>query len=408
MLTAFLYALRDYEDATLVLKLITSSRQAVGRVMAAYRGLDVAHRCRVVLIPDFLSDADMLELARASTFYLTTTRAEGNCLPLMNFLAAGRPGISPAHTAIADYFDSSVGLVVESHPEPSPWPQDSRLRWRTSWHRLVWSSLVDQIRRSYQMVKQDPAAYEAMSAAAQERMRQWSHPDAVWPHLQAAMEVAFSGSDSVPQPAALQAETTCRLATDGRLVSPSCPVVRSPKRAALGRRRVVVSLLNFRPGKIGGTETYLRKLIARLPHASRRHEIVLLMDRELAKENVFPDIERAVVDMNQRQIMAARGLEAVSSYRARAVEAAIDRLRPDVMFFPQQSIFPKIAAVPSVLVVHDLYHLFLPQYLSPQQRYFRLRNYAYSLSRADKIIAISHFTKKTIVEQYGTAPSRSR
>ena len=50
----------------------------------------------------------------------------------MNYLAAGRPGISPSHTAIADYFDSEVGLVVESHPEPWPWPQDSRLRWRST------------------------------------------------------------------------------------------------------------------------------------------------------------------------------------------------------------------------------------------------------------------------------------
>ena len=44
--------------------------------------LDFAHRCRVVLVPDFLSEADMLGLARASTFYLTTTRAEGTACRL--------------------------------------------------------------------------------------------------------------------------------------------------------------------------------------------------------------------------------------------------------------------------------------------------------------------------------------
>ena len=56
MITAFLHALRDCDDATLVLKLITSNRQAVHRVLAFYRRLDVSHRCRLVIIPDFLSE----------------------------------------------------------------------------------------------------------------------------------------------------------------------------------------------------------------------------------------------------------------------------------------------------------------------------------------------------------------
>ncbi len=180
MITAFLYALRGCADATLVLKLISSTPQAIHRVISFYRRLDVSHRCRLVLIPDFLSEADMMKLARASTYYLTTTRAEGNCLPLMNYLAAGRPGVSPAHTAIADYFDSGVGFVVQSHPEPCAWPQDSRLRWRSMWHRLVWPSLVEQIRRSYHVAKQDRAAYESLAVAAREKMRQWAHPEIVW------------------------------------------------------------------------------------------------------------------------------------------------------------------------------------------------------------------------------------
>jgi len=189
MITAFLYALRDCDDATLVLKLISSEPQEIHRVISFYHRLDVPHRCRLVLIPDFLSDAGMLELARVSTYYLTTTRAEGNCLPLMNYLAAGRPGISPVHTAISDYFDSRLGFVVESHPEPAAWPQDSRLRWRTTWHRLVWTSLVEQLRRSYQVAKHDQAAYRVMAAAGREKMRQWAHPDAVWHMLESAMQV---------------------------------------------------------------------------------------------------------------------------------------------------------------------------------------------------------------------------
>ncbi len=77
-----------------------------------------------------------------------------------------------------------------------------------------------------------------------------------------------------------------------------------------------------------------------------------------------------------------------------------------MVFFPQQSIFPKNVAAPCALVVHDLYHLFLPQYLSPGQRLFRRRSYAYSMSRAERIIAISEFTKKGILEHYPVDPER--
>jgi len=396
MITAFLYALRDCADATLVLKLVSSTPQAINHVIGVYRRLAVSHRCRLVLIPDFLSEADMMKLARASTYYLTTTRAEGNCLPLMNYLAAGRPGVSPAHTAIADYFDAGVGFVVQSHPEPCAWPQDLRLRWRSTWHRLVWPSLVEQIRQSYHVAKQDRAAYDALAVAAREKMRQWAHPEVVWRQLQSAMQVLTPGASSKPHGEAGLAGRPRPLASPK---SSGRPAASKPLRA-------VVSLLNLRPGKIGGTETYLRQLIAHLPNVAGQHEIILLMDRDLAAENIFPGVERAVVDMSARQTLIARGLEAMSPYRARAVERALEQLRPDVVLFPQQSIFPKHSAAPCVLVVHDLYHLFLPQYLSPGQRLFRRRSYAYSISRAERIISISQFTKHSILQHYGVAPER--
>jgi glycosyltransferase involved in cell wall biosynthesis len=373
----------------------------------------------VVLLPDFLSEAEMFELARASTYYLTTTRAEGNCLPLMNYLAAGRPGISPAHTAIGDYFNSRVGFVVESHPEPAAWPQDSRLRWRTTWHRLVWPSLVEQIRRSYQVAKHDRAAYQVMAAAGREKMRQWAHPDAVWRSLESAMQVLRADGEPArnpPIPYVMPAGPVASPEIASKPDSAGGPFCLEPLRSGLDSfdqlaqqakpMKVVVSLLNFRPGRIGGTETYLRQLIPCLPQVSPRQEIVLLMDRDLARKNIFPGLERVVVDQSGGQILCARGLEATSPYRARAVEKALERLQPDVVFFPQQSIFPKNVAAPCVLVVHDLYHLFLPHYLSLGQRFFRQRSYGYSIARAERIVAISQFTHKSILQRYSVAPER--
>jgi glycosyltransferase involved in cell wall biosynthesis len=170
--------------------------------------------------------------------------------------------------------------------------------------------------------------------------------------------------------------------------------------------KIVVSLLNFRPGRIGGTETYLRRLVPRLSEAAGKHELTLLVDRQQAPEGLFPGIARSVVDMGPARVLFERGLEALSPYRCRAVEETLDRLQPDVVFFPQQSIFPKHVRPPCVLVVHDLYHIYLPQHLSPLQRLVRNRSYASSICRAERVIAISQFTRQTVVEHYGVDPDR--
>src|SRR5205807_1595407 len=115
LVTAFLIALKDQPDATLVLKLMVSPELAdssVNQVLAHCRGL--RHRCKLVLIADPFSEDEMHELVRGTTYYVTATRAEEAGFPLQSFLASGRPGIAPRHTALADYFDARVGWVVDS------------------------------------------------------------------------------------------------------------------------------------------------------------------------------------------------------------------------------------------------------------------------------------------------------
>jgi glycosyltransferase involved in cell wall biosynthesis len=193
LLSAFLLALGDAADATLVLKLAVCPPlvdTALRLLRAAYRTMGLAHRCRVAIVADYLAPDQMLALTRASTYFVTATRAEGACLPARDFLAAGRPVVAPAHTALADYVDDAVGFVVDSHPEPTHWPYDLSRRLATSWQRIVWQSLHDQIRAAYRTATADPDHYRRLAARGRERLRALAAPAAVWPRLCAALDEA--------------------------------------------------------------------------------------------------------------------------------------------------------------------------------------------------------------------------
>jgi glycosyltransferase involved in cell wall biosynthesis len=182
LITAFLLAFSDRTDVTLVLKLATTPETEfyhVEYLRSLCLGYGIEHRCRVVIIADYLSDDELLGLFRATTFYVNTSRAEGACLPLQQALACGRPAIAPAHTAMADYMDDRVGFVVASQPEPTHWPHEPQKRIVTNWQRLVWPSLRDQYLRSAEMASSRRMEYEVMGAAAHHRMKNYASVDVV-------------------------------------------------------------------------------------------------------------------------------------------------------------------------------------------------------------------------------------
>jgi glycosyltransferase involved in cell wall biosynthesis len=170
--------------------------------------------------------------------------------------------------------------------------------------------------------------------------------------------------------------------------------------------RIVMSLLAFRPGRIGGTETYLRALLEHMPREASGDTLVAVMDADVAAELPTPGFERAIVPMGARSAVARRILEAFTPYRARRLERLFADLRGDVAFFPQQSLFPRGIATPAVLTVVDVQHLVFPGYFALFDRLYRPRIYPYSMEAARRIIAISEFTKSEIVARCGVPPEK--
>lgn len=173
MLTTFCWAFRDTEDATLILKL-THRDNSVAMVAfkeCLYRL--TPFKCRIVAIQGFLSDHDYEQLTAVTTYCLNVSHGEGQCLPLMEFMSYGIPAVSPRHTGMADYIDESVAFVPKATLEPTRWPtDDARNAYRTQRYRLDWESIVDALRESYRVAKEDRARYEAMSKASVIRLKQ--------------------------------------------------------------------------------------------------------------------------------------------------------------------------------------------------------------------------------------------
>jgi glycosyltransferase involved in cell wall biosynthesis len=192
ILTAFLSAFRDRADATLVVKLVTNrwrEHHEAGVLREAYRSFGMGHRCRVAVITEFLTEEQMTDLFRVTTFYVNASHAEGACLPLMRALAGGRPSIAPDHTAMADYVDASLAFVPGSSLEPTYWPHEPEQRLETSRYRLSWSDLRAAFLSSASAADRDPALYSSMSRAARSRISSYASLDASEQALRSALDL---------------------------------------------------------------------------------------------------------------------------------------------------------------------------------------------------------------------------
>jgi glycosyltransferase involved in cell wall biosynthesis len=191
LISSFLLAFRDRPDATLVIKLVTNSwreHYETNVLRYEFRKLGITHKCRVVMVTEFLSESQMDELFRVSTYYVNASHAEGACLPLMRALAGGRPAIAPRHTAMADYMDDSVGFVPRTFPEPTYWPHDPEQRLETFRYRPVWSDLRNAFLASAEAADRDPARYAAMARAARARMAAYASRSAAESALRSALD----------------------------------------------------------------------------------------------------------------------------------------------------------------------------------------------------------------------------
>lgn len=166
--------------------------------------------------------------------------------------------------------------------------------------------------------------------------------------------------------------------------------------------RVGLAMLTLVPGEMGGSESYARGLC-----------------RALGASPTFDG--RAFVSVAGRNAIDGLSTEVVSEYPTRrtslgkvyGLASGLLRRRRisrrfadiDVVHYPFTVPMPRLA-LPSVVTLHDVQHLDLPEMFSWPTRAFRHLAYDRAAQRADVVIVPSEFVRDRAEELLGLDPSR--
>ena len=194
LITAFCWAFKNTEDATLIVKMTHHDLEHYRIVLMTLLSRLAPFSCRVLVLHGFLEDEQYQALIGASSYYVNASSGEGLCLPLMEFLSSGKPVIAPNHTAMADYLDDRVAFLLKCSPEPTCWPHDPTGMLFTHKHRLNWQSLTEAFRSSYQVACSNPEHYQRMSKHAYQQMQDFASVERVSEPLKAFLQQILAAS----------------------------------------------------------------------------------------------------------------------------------------------------------------------------------------------------------------------
>ena len=141
---------------------------------------------------------------------------------------------------------------------------------------------------------------------------------------------------------------------------------------------------------IGGLRQYFVTLFRELLAADDGNEYVLFWYRHNAGEL------EALGDRWRRN--------AVLLEDQRHVLAHLDRI--DLYFCPFGALYPRPVPRPTVMTLVDIQEVFYPEFFTAADRYSRALHFPGSTRVTDRVITISEFSRRTILEHHGLPPAR--
>ena len=183
--------------------------------------------------------------------------------------------------------------------------------------------------------------------------------------------------------------------------------------------RTTIDLRWMFPGIAGGIETLTRSFIGELKDLDWFNRYTLLVPSEVKYDFDFrknPNFKIVVADGPGYQgkkfvRQAARQFHRMFNFnywRSPEVEILYDAntLNPDFVLSLSGYIYPDKQLLRNVVVVPDLQHEYYPEFFPPDVLAERKRIYGESIATAEGLIAISEYTRQTVIEKFKIDPSR--
>jgi glycosyltransferase involved in cell wall biosynthesis len=170
----------------------------------------------------------------------------------------------------------------------------------------------------------------------------------------------------------------------------------------VNRLRVGINLLYLKPGRVGGTEDYVERLLNALDdESSDEVELALFVNRRFSPAH--PDLaaaHRTVVAPISGDSPPVR-IAAESTWLA----LAADRNELDLVHHVANTI-PQVRTRPAVVSIHDLQPIVRPQDFHPVKAAYLRRRLAAAARRSAAVATLSDYVRRMIIDRFDVAPER--
>jgi glycosyltransferase involved in cell wall biosynthesis len=167
-------------------------------------------------------------------------------------------------------------------------------------------------------------------------------------------------------------------------------------------------MMDFNPGGMGGIETYIRNLFSALLKCHSEETYTLVCSE--ANAGNFPIVEgtSSTITFDNRRGALSRFMRSAlrKTCNIDLVKRRIDNLGLDVVHNPFTNIRPLGLRTPTAVTFYDLQHEYCPQYFPPRELERRKFKYRAAAHQATRIMAISDFTRQSLVERYAVPADR--
>lgn len=174
--------------------------------------------------------------------------------------------------------------------------------------------------------------------------------------------------------------------------------------------RIGISLLDFQPDKSGGIETYCRDLISGLQKVDKKNMYYILLNERNRGTLKVEAKNFAIIYCDNRTFLhkSLNKLKFGDYSAEKVIRKNIEKLNLDILHFTLQTIQNYLQDLPvkKIISIMDIQQEYFPEFFTKAELQERRSAYSSSCECANEIIAISEFTKNTIIEKFQIPKSK--